>query len=593
MQLCASRPQLVTSIVVLAALIGAACSSDDTGSNSTSSEAVTTEAASADTSPVTELEVENQAPPLEAASEVTIEATPYSPIAAMATVRTDSPSKISITATSGDHVVEVPTTAVVSTAHEIPVVGMRQSLDYELTIDVLDESGAVVETLTDSFSTGSIDRELPDFDFVVDTAKAQPGVTIVEFGRWLPPEDWPSSQIVVALDDEGEIVWSYGNTGAVGAVRPTPAGTMLSHYFPVGVREFDLLGNVVGNYQVDPEQVDDVGEIRRADALAALEQVFEGNDGDPEDLKISPDWVELTSFHHEAFPMPNGNILALSTTNHDLTAEQQALLCPGDDSNFAATSDVVVEFEPDGTVVRTWDLWDVLDIETIPGSQICATEGLFESIDYRDWTHANAVIYDEQRDVVIVSSRHTDQIIALDHLDESGAQSSVRWILGAQGTIPLEGDLPYHQHAVELQDDGSILMYDNGNMRPGTNPDDPANPPYSRAVLYAVDDAAADSSEWTATQIWEHRMDDFDGEALYARFLGDADSLDNGNVLIVHGGIEGPNDFAHVRIVEVVPHGSSGGETVWSLSFGNEEEQYTSYRAERVTSLYSGPAWEN
>ncbi len=587
------RIQLTTSIVLVGGLVVAACSSDGAESEPAGSEVVTTEADSPESSSTSTAVESDQQSSADTTSEVTIEATPYSPIAALATIRTDNPSKVSITATAGGHIVEVPTTADESTTHAVPIVGMRQSLDYELTIDILDDSGEVIETLTDSFTTGAIERELPEFDFVVDTSKAQPGVTIVEFARWAPPDDWPSGQIVVAFDDEGEIVWYYANTGSVGAVRPTPTGTMLSHYFPVGVREFDLLGNVVGNYRADPDLEEALDELRRADALAALEPVFNGNEGDPESIPLKTDWVNLTSIHHEAYPMPNGNILTLSTTNHDLTAEQQTLLCPGDETEFAATSDVIVEFEPDGTVVRTWDLWDVLDIEEIPGSQMCETEGLYESVDFRDWTHGNAVIYDEQRDVIIVSSRHTDQVIALDHLDETGPQASVRWILGAQGTLPLDGELPYHQHAVELQDDGSILLYDNGNLRPGTDAEDPDNPPYSRAVLYAIDDVADDPAEWTATQVWEHRMDDdIDGEALYARFLGDADRLDNGDVLIVHGGIEGEETFGHARIVEVVPDGAAGGEIVWSLSFGTAEEQYTSYRAERLPSLYFGPDWE-
>jgi hypothetical protein len=138
---------------------------------------------------------------------------------------------------------------------------------------------------------------------------------------------------------------------------------------------------------------------------------------------------------------------------------------------------------------------------------MCETDGLYESIDFRDWTHANAVVYDEQRDAIIISSRHTDQVLALDQLDDTGAQASVRWILGTQGTIPVDGELPYHQHAVELQDDGSIMLYDNGNLRPGTELDSVENPPYSRAVLYSVDDSSADPADWSATQVWEHRID--------------------------------------------------------------------------------------
>ncbi|MBG7605545.1 MAG: aryl-sulfate sulfotransferase [Actinobacteria bacterium] len=587
-----TRTRLAISLLVLGSLLGAACSSD----NDTSSEPESTTADdSPDDSAVSDVDDTTSSEPSDAAdngSEVTVEPTPYSPIAALATVVTDEPGKVSITATAGDHIVEVPTTAIATNEHAIPIVGMRQGLDYELTINVLNDSGEVVETLTDSFSTGAIDRELPEFDFVIDPEQSQPGVTIVEFGRWEPPDDWPHGQVVIALDNEGEIVWYYSNTGAVGAVRPTPTGTMLSHYFPVGVREFDVLGNVVGNYQVDPEPPDNLTEARRADAVSALEPVLRGNEGDPEAIALKASWVELTSIHHEAYPMPDGNILALSTTNHELTAEQREAICPGDETEFAATSDVIVEFEPDGTVVRTWDLWDVIDIDTTPGTEMCDPDGLYESIDFRDWTHANAVIYDEQRDAIIISSRHTDQVIALDHLDDTGAQASVRWILGTQGTIPVDGDLPYHQHAVELQGDGSIMLYDNGNLRPGTELDSAENPPYSRAVLYSIEDSSADPADWSATQVWEHRIDDIDGNELYARFLGDADRLDNGNILIDHGGIDNEDSFVHVRIIEVVPDGSAGGEIVWSLSFGDAEKEYTSYRAERLASLYSGPAWE-
>ncbi len=202
------------------------------------------------------------------------------------------------------------------------------------------------------------------------------------------------------------------------------------------------------------------------------------------------------------------------------------------------------------------------------------------------------MVYDPDRDAILISSRHTDQVIALDHLDETGPQSSVRWILGHNPTIPLDGEAPYHPHAVELQADGSILLYDNGNMRPGTEPGDPVNPPYSRAVHYAIDDTAADPSEWTATQLWEHRVDDFDGRPLFAFFLGDADRMDNGNVLVDHGGIAPRDGFHHARLIEVVPEGATDGDIVWDLALGTEERPVTVYRAERVPSLYFGPDGE-
>jgi hypothetical protein len=159
----------------------------------------------------------------------------------------------------------------------------------------------------------------------------------------------------------------------------------------------------------------------------------------------------------------------------------------------------------------------------------------------------------------------------------------------------LTGEPTYHQHAVEVLDDGNIVVYDNGNERPGTSDDDDAsNPAYSRAVIYDVDDAAADPSEWSATQVWEHRIDDDRGRPVFTRFIGDADVLANGNVLITHGGIGAlpadPTDPWHALIIEVDPTAPPGDDVVWRLE-SDPSEPHTVYRSERIESFYVGDAW--
>jgi len=285
-------------------------------------------------------------------------------------------------------------------------------------------------------------------------------------------------------------------------------------YWPFGTREVDILGNVVNNWRPQPAGAGDGGvddellvdgvdpdQVEFQGGLEALE----GNPGDAEPIAVSAEWVDLNGFHHESRAMPNGNILTLSTTVHELTPEQRSTFCPGDDAPFDAISDLAVEFEPSGRVVRTWDLWDVIDIDEYPGGELCVDAGIFAERNTRDWNHANSVVYDPERDAIIVSSRHTDQIVAFDHLDAEGPQSQLRWILGAGATMPLDGEPTYYQHAVEVVDDGSIVVYDNGNNRPGTSPDDPDNLPYSRAVIYEVDDSSDDPAEWSARQRWEYR----------------------------------------------------------------------------------------
>jgi hypothetical protein len=527
---------------------------------------------------------------------VSIQPTPYSPIAASLDIQSSLPVAVQIIASSKEHEVTTARTSTFSSSHIFPLVGLRQSQSYDIEVLAIDEFGETSTFNGGTFISGEINFPLPEFNLYVDLELAQPGITLIEYNAWEVPEEFGGGAPVIGIDHKGQVVFWYRNTSVTGAVEPTERGTFISQYFPLGAREFDLLGNVTYNWQVSPEPPEGQAELRNADALAALESLGEtssGNPGDPDPILVKPDWVNLTSFHHEVFPMQNGNFLGLSTTNHPTTPEQRELFCPGDESDFKIASDVIVEFTPDGETIRTWDLWDVLDVEEIPGNHICNVDGRFESIDFRDWTHANAVIYDEVRDAVIVSSRHTDQIIAFDHLDATGPQTSVRWILGKQGTIPLEGgELFYHQHAVELQSDGSILLYDNGNFRPGTDSDDAAIPNYSRAVVYGISDTSSNSSEWEATQLWEHRIDDSDGDPLYAEFLGDADRMENGNVLIVHGGIWPHPGTQRARIIEVVPEGVNGGDIVWDLALGDADVPVTVYRAERLPSLYFGPNWE-
>lgn len=527
----------------------------------------------------------------EVGATASIEPSPYITVAAELTVVSDDAVRLDVTATSGEHVVEVPRTASSAIEHSIPIIGMRAGREYDINISLVDDAGVVVGTEATTFTTGELPDDFVDFVFSADPERSSPGYTLLE----ISPAGTP---YLLAIDVDGEVVWYYRNTGVVGGVEPTERGTFLSQYWPVGVREFDLLGNVVGNWQFEPTENGSDPEVRAEvideDLLEQFASSLAGNPGDPEALPVRSDDVSLTSIHHEAWPMPNGNVLTLSTTVHDLTPEQRSTFCPDDPTEFGVISDVVVEFEPSGRVVRTWDLWDAVGVDDVPGHGLCFDRGPFASDVGRDWMHANAVVYDAERDVVIVSARHTNQVIALEHGEAEGPQSDVRWIFGEQGTIEITGDPPYHQHALEVQPDGSILLYDNGNNRPGTTIGDPDDPMYSRAVLYEVDDTGADPADWTVTQLWEHRAVDADDSVIYARFLGDADGLANGNVLVTHGGIDLPedDDFQHAVVIEVEPDSSGeGGEIVWEFHIGSADEEVTIYRSERIPTFYFGPQW--
>ena len=504
------------------------------------------------------------------------------------------PAIITITAVSGDHAVELPPTAQAIDTVSIPLVGMRSDRTYEISAALSTADGTDFDVLDAEFTTGSVPDRFVPYEFESDLSRASAGYTIIEIQELLDPASatparpFDQFQYLIAVDNEGEIVWYYQNGPVIGAVEQTVDGTFSSIYWPNGIREFDMLGNEIGEWivPVDAETAADV-ETTLDDAPDSIPGGTNLNAVDPIPL-ISEDFNLI---HHEAQRTVDGNYLALSATSHDLTDEQRAAICPGDDLPFNALSDVAVEFTPEGEILRTWDLWDVIDIDDVPGEEMC---NAFFAVDgARDWTHANAVVYDPDRDAVIFSARHTSQVIAMQHGEDLGPQTELLWTFGDNGTLPLTGDGPRYQHAVEVQDDGSILLYDNGNGRPGTDPADPENPPYSRAVLYAVADRSDVPADWQVTQLWEHRTDDVDGEPLFAAFIGDADRVSNGNVLITHGGADfmNPTSFLHTRIIEVVPDGPSGGDIVWQFDAGAPGQFVATYRAERIDSFYIGPEW--
>jgi hypothetical protein len=199
------------------------------------------------------------------------------------------------------------------------------------------------------------------------------------------------------------------------------------------------------------------------------------------------------------------------------------------------------------------------------------------------------VVIDPQRNAVLVSARHLDQIFAIRYQDdENGPAGELLWRLGENGDFDLEeGEWFLHQHAPEVLEDGTILVYDNGNERPGTSLDDPNRLPYSRAVQYQID-----LERMTARQIWENRLDG-PGSPVYAPFVGDADLLPGGTVLITHGGLLdppahtpfSPGSITWGRVVEV---DYDTGEVAFDLRMKDPEREsgWIIYRAERIDSLY-------
>lgn len=114
------------------------------------------------------------------------------------------------------------------------------------------------------------------------------------------------------------------------------------------------------------------------------------------------------------------------------------------------------------------------------------------------------------------------------------------------------------QHAPELLPNGNMLLHDNGQFRTGT-----------RALELAFDDLERPTS---ADVVWQWYAPQ------YSQIVGDADRLQNGNVLVTSGA-----KFtlfpSEARIYEV----TQAGEVLWQYALPTA---FMIYRVERVPELH-------
>jgi hypothetical protein len=150
----------------------------------------------------------------------------------------------------------------------------------------------------------------------------------------------------------------------------------------------------------------------------------------------------------------------------------------------------------------------------------------------------------------------------------------------------------WHQHAPMTTSAGTVLLFDNGNVKasPFTG-DVPVRPSanWSRAVEYRIDEETM-----TVEQVWDWGLPQ-SGEQLYAPFVGDADYLpETGNVLIDFAGLCTIDDVPsesirrchkRVRIIEI--ERGATDRVVFDLQIDDAATGgWIGYRAERIPSLY-------
>lgn len=522
------------------------------------------------------LEPARAAPQFSVAPTLVPNGNPSAPLAARIFAQTDLPAMLHLEIDDGFDIWTLTPVREFRVDHELPVLGLAPNRVHTITVFAVGQFGewAVSDPLT--FWTPGLPPIFPPIDTVVSSpALMEPGVTLMNVMLRTHPavdaEDWG---LLVALDAEGQLRWYYNPRHQISDVRRLSNGNLLYIAGRQRIIEIDMFGEVQAHWWA-----------------AGLSK-----EGAPEGAVH----VATDSFHHEVFELPDslpGDFVVLSSELRvypDYPADESDLSVLSDETNVVG--DVVVEFRRDGSIVRQWSLLDVLDPYRISYDSLGGFWDDHYGVPTADWSHANAVILDQEHNGWILSLRSQDAVIRLNR-----SLMRVDWILGPragwqapwsealldpvqdfelldQGAAAFEWS--YHQHAPQLQPDGSLLLFDNGNGR-AVAPDEPllATERYSRAVQYAIDEQAG-----TVQQVWSYGGAD---QLWYSSFLGDVDGMPlTGNVLVTDGGKATGQLWA--RLVEVTREVDP--QVVFEVELRESDSQseigWSVYRAERLESLY-------
>jgi arylsulfate sulfotransferase len=519
----------------------------------------------------------SQPPAITSELDLTMNPSGHTPFAGLLTFSTDQPTRATLTITDGENTTTVTPNDALVTDHELMVLGLRPGRINTVEVSVANERGETGEPISTTVETPPVPDYYPPIEVTLSRpARMEPGYTLIPLVRGsedaLVDEEFG---LVLAVDAQGEIVWSYEAPHIVDDPRLLENGNFLYQSFRNGYMvEADWLGHTINEWHTT---------------------------GIPQDASPTSIPVETDTFHHDVFEMPSGNFLALSSEVRrfdDYATSEEDIDAPRAPANVIG--DRLIEMQRDGTIVRDWRFMDLFDPYRLGYGSL--ETGFYEPIygdvldePGKDWSHGNAVYYDPSDDTALVSFYHQSVVVKLDL-----ASGELVWMLGnPEGWgerwqdlfLQPNGDMPwqYHQHAPKLTPAGTMLLFDNGKNR-AFPPNPRALPPnaFSRAVEYRIDEAAG-----TVEEVWSYG--DPDENWFFSGFISEADWLPNTeNVLITVGGrVLAPDGSIGVEPWEghlwatltEVTH-TEPAERVWEVVIDDPARGWIVYRSERVPSLY-------
>jgi hypothetical protein len=276
--------------------------------------------------------------------------------------------------------------------------------------------------------------------------------------------------------------------------------------------------------------------------------------------------------HHDIFQLPNGNYLGLGTSTMQgpiplgpWTGLFQGLgyVADGETIEFEWMGDKIIEWDAETKEeIWTWDVFDhynMNDFDTLGGIW-------FEAYNTNrfDWTHSNAIWFDEDDSSIYLSARHLSRITKIDY-----PNGNIIWNLGHEmesGDIDCGQEIGFSfQHSVTKLENGNILTFDNGNLSREYLEQDNKT---SRSIEINIEET---DGSCNAELEWEYILP----EDLYGYLSGNTQKLDNGNYLSTTIGGGGTS-------IEVDVNGSS----IWESNYNLSLPDGLVYRAMRIPGIF-------
>jgi len=261
--------------------------------------------------------------------------------------------------------------------------------------------------------------------------------------------------------------------------------------------------------------------------------------------------------HHDAEPLPNGNILMIAWEYKTLQEAIDAGRNPNRLDSDSLWPDHIIEVEPAGSkggkIVWEWHVWEHLIQDYNPTKDnYGVVEEHPELIDINygntqhDWNHCNSIDYNEEFNQIVIGVRDFNEIWVIDH--STTIEEAAGHIGGNSGK---GGDLLYRwgnpeayragtiseqkyfaQHGVMWIEEGcpgegNLLVFNNGNLNRPYSSVDEIVPPVDSYGNYIYNNGTAYGPD---EQIWIYTSDE--PTDFYSFFLSNTQRLPNGNTLI-------------------------------------------------------------